>query len=75
MWQGMLALKQEIATIQLHYICGNKVVGADALKMAYPPLRIAQRMRLEDSQLEGVARRMQVRGPYFFLVSSLTGAG
>ncbi|XP_071840580.1 uncharacterized protein [Apostichopus japonicus] len=60
MWQGMLALKQEIATIQLHYICGNKVVGADALKMAYPPLRIAQRMRLEDSQLEGVARRMQV---------------
>lgn len=60
MWQGMLALKQEIATIQLHYICGNKVVATDALKMAYPPLRIAQRMRLEDSQLDGVARRMQV---------------
>lgn len=61
-WQGHLALKNDTAAVQLHFVSGNNVLAHRSLP---PPeggafLRIAQRMRLEVSQLEGVARRMTV---------------
>ena len=64
MWQGHLTLKNDLAAVQLHFLSGN----AELAKMSLPPgsdqvtptLRIAQRMRLEKSQLEGVERRIQV---------------
>lgn len=61
-WQGHLALKNDTAAVQLHFVSGNNVLAHRSLP---PPeggafLRIAQRMRLEASQLEGVARRMTV---------------
>ena len=59
MWQGLLALKNDIAAIQMHYVSGSEKVAQDSLISAMP-LRIAQRMRLEPSQLEGVGRRMTV---------------
>lgn len=63
MWQGLLALKNETAAVQLHFVCGNKSLGLRSLPVPEtgPPLRIVQRMRLETQQLEGVARRMTVR--------------
>lgn len=61
-WQGHLALKNDSAAVQLHFVSGNNVLAHRSLPPSEggPPLRIAQRMRLEASQLEGVARRMTV---------------
>lgn len=63
MWQGLLALKNDTAAVQLHFVSGNNVLAHRSLPLSDggPPLRIAQRMRLEVTQLEGVARRMTVR--------------
>lgn len=63
-WQGLLALKNDTAAVQLHFVSGNNVLAHRSLPAPEggPPLRIAQRMRLEASQLEGVARRMMVSG-------------
>lgn len=64
MWQGLLALKNDNAACQMHFVSGNLNVARDSLPAnpdgSIPPLRISQRMRLEQTQLEGVARKMQV---------------
>lgn len=64
MWQGLLALKNDQAAVQMHFVFGNPNVARDSLPChsdgSTPPLRIAQRMRLEQTQLDGVARKMQV---------------
>ncbi|XP_056129859.1 msx2-interacting protein [Lampris incognitus] len=59
-WQGLLALKNDTAAVQLHFVCGNKVLAHRSLPLQEGGslLRIVQRMRLEASQLESVARRM-----------------
>ncbi|CAL9704726.1 unnamed protein product [Knipowitschia caucasica] len=59
-WQGLLALKNDTAAVQLHFVCGNKVLAQRSLPLQEGGalLRIVQRMRLEASQLESVARRM-----------------
>lgn len=66
MWQGLLALKTDQAAVQMHFVFGNPSVARASLPRnsdgSTPPLRIAQRMRLEQTQLEGVAKKMQVRG-------------
>lgn len=61
-WQGLLALKNDTAAVQLHFVCGNKVLAHRSLPLQEGGtlLRIVQRMRLEASQLESVARRMTV---------------
>ena len=67
MWQGVLALKNDSSNVQMHYLAGSQRLAKITLPimtldgLGTPPLRIAQRMRLEPSQLEGVSRRMQVR--------------
>ncbi|XP_059383830.1 msx2-interacting protein-like [Carassius carassius] len=70
-WQGHLALKNDTAAVQLHFVSGNSVLAHCSLP---PPeggafLRIAQRMRLEASQLEGVARRMTAENEYCLLLA------
>ncbi len=64
MWQGHLALKNDSAAVQLHFLSGNVQLAKLSLpqptEQQTPSLKIAQRMRLEKSQLEGVGRRMQV---------------
>lgn len=70
MWQGLLALKTDQAAVQMHFVFGNPHVARASLPCnsdgTTPPLRIAQRMRLEQTQLEGVAKKMQV-SHFFFL--------
>lgn len=62
MWQGLLALKNDSAAVQMHFVGGNPNVAADALaRNAASLLRIAQRMRLEPAQLDQVHRKMKVR--------------
>lgn len=64
MWQGLLALKTDQAAVQMHFVHGNPNVARASLPSLVetntPLLRIAQRMRLEQTQLEGVAKKMQV---------------
>jgi hypothetical protein len=64
MWQGLLALKNDNAACQMHFVSGNVDVARDSLPAnpdgSIPPLRISQRMRLEHAQLDGVAKKMQV---------------
>ncbi|XP_061688289.1 msx2-interacting protein [Syngnathoides biaculeatus] len=59
-WQGLLALKNDTAAVQLHFVCGNKALAHRSLPLQEGGafLRIVQRMRLEAPQLESVARRM-----------------
>lgn len=61
-WQGLLALKNDQAAVQLHFVSGNTVLAQRSLPPPEggPLLRIVQRMRLEASQLDSVARRMTV---------------
>ncbi|KAL4648368.1 msx2-interacting protein-like [Arapaima gigas] len=70
-WQGLLALKNDTAAVQLHFVSGNNVLAHRSLPPPEggPLLRIAQRMRLEASQLEGVARRMMVESDYCLLLA------
>lgn len=66
MWQGHLSLKNDAAAVQLHFLSGNANLAKSSLPVPVeqhtPVLRIDKRMRLEQTQLEGVERRMQVGG-------------
>ena len=64
-WQGHLALKDHLVAVQMHYLAGNRTLGEVSLPRfpvpsLVPSLKIVQRMRLDPSQLDGVAKRMQV---------------
>ncbi|KAM4737583.1 msx2-interacting protein isoform 2-T2 [Anableps anableps] len=70
-WQGLLALKNDQAAVQLHFVSGNTMLAQRSLP---PPeggslLRIVQRMRLETSQLDSVARRMTMENDYCLLLA------
>ncbi|KAL7041498.1 hypothetical protein ACKWTF_000801 [Chironomus riparius] len=73
MWQGLLALKTEQAAVQMHFVHGNKKIAKAALPInadhTTPPLRIAQRMRLEPSQIDGVARKMTIEDEHCVLLA------
>ncbi|MBN3325981.1 MINT protein, partial [Atractosteus spatula] len=74
-WQGHLALKNDTAAVQLHFVSGNNVLAHRSLPAPEGGqlLRIVQRMRLEASQLEGVARRMTVESDYCLLLAMPCG--
>lgn len=63
-WFGLLGLKQEHAAVQMLYVSGSSEVARGALRFnpdgSTSTIRIGQRMRLEQTQLEGVARKIQV---------------
>ncbi|XP_042567493.1 msx2-interacting protein isoform X3 [Cyprinus carpio] len=74
-WQGLLALKNDTAAVQLHFLCGNKALGLRSLPLPESGgiLRIVQRMRLEAQQLEGVARRMTGESDFCLLLAMPCG--
>lgn len=73
MWQGLLALKNDQAAVQMHFVFGNPVVARGSLPCngdgTTPPLRIAQRMRLEQTQIDGVTRKMQTENEHCMLLA------
>uniref|UniRef100_A0A182J2U4 SPOC domain-containing protein n=1 Tax=Anopheles atroparvus TaxID=41427 RepID=A0A182J2U4_ANOAO len=73
MWQGLLALKNDQAAVQMHFVYGNPIVAGSSLPSngdgSTPPLRIAQRMRLEPAQIDGVARKMQMVNEHCMLLA------
>ncbi|GJQ73489.1 hypothetical protein Trydic_g13846 [Trypoxylus dichotomus] len=73
MWQGLLALKNDQAAVQMYFVSGNDAVAKYSLPKnsdgSTPPLRIFQRMRLEPPQVEGVARKMQMENEHCMLLA------
>jgi len=74
-WQGLLALKNDQAAVQMHFVSGSLRIAHSSLppvmaESGTAPVRIAQRMRLEQTQLEGVARKMQVNIHFYFIIFS-----
>ena len=73
MWQGLMGLKNDHAVVQMHFISGNPLVARGSLPCSPDgialPLRIAQRMRLEQQQLEGVARKIQMDQEHCILLA------
>lgn len=73
MWQGLLALKNDQAAVQMYFVSGNDDVAKCSLPKnndgSTPPLRIFQRMRLEPMQVEGVARKMQMEKEHCMLLA------
>ncbi|XP_028854114.1 msx2-interacting protein isoform X2 [Denticeps clupeoides] len=74
-WQGLLALKNDTVAVQLHFVCGNKALALRSLPLPEGGalLRIVQRMRLEASQLESVARRMTGESEFCLLLAMPCG--
>jgi SPOC domain len=71
-WRGFLSLKNDQACVQMHFVHGSKNIALDSLPImenGQPSLKIAQRMRLEPSQLEGVTRKIKV----FCLLNQILG--
>ena len=62
MWTGALVLKNVTAMMKMHFVSGCYDVARCALPTGSDAgiIRIVQRMRLEQTQLEGVARKMTV---------------
>jgi len=73
MWNGSIALKNDTANVQLHFLSGSAGIAEGAIN-ALPnlgpgPMRIAQRMRLEPNQIEGVQKRMQHEGQWCMMLA------
>lgn len=63
-WQGHLALKSDEVAVKFHFLFGNLNIAQASLpeqkSSSVAFLRIAQRMRLEPTQIEGVRKKIQV---------------
>lgn len=72
-WVGLLGLKQDHAAVQMLYVSGSSDVARGALRIhpdgSTSPIRIGQRMRLEQTQLEGVARKIQMEAEHCMLLA------
>lgn len=74
MWQGHFTLKNDNAAVQLHFLSGNMELAKKSLpfptpEKPTPSLRIAQRMRLEATQIEGVEKRIQMAAEHCLLLA------
>lgn len=75
LWQGLLELKNDQAAVQMHFVTGNSSIVQNALPPMLAdgtnptPLKIAQRMRLEQTQLDGVCRKMQQMNEHCILLA------
>jgi len=73
-WSGTLGLKNDMANVRMHYVSGNRDLARASLPGAGATLKIVQRMRLEDSQLDGVARKMETKSEHCMLLALPNGS-
>ena len=68
-WQGQLALKSFVVSVDLHMISGNteflEILPRDE------PLKLTQRMRLENSQLATVSQQLEAGNANFCMLLAL----
>ena len=75
LWQGLIAMKNDQAAVQMHFVIGNPMIAHEALPQmladgtGISPLRIEQRMQLGETQLDGVCRKMQHRNEHCILLA------
>jgi hypothetical protein len=73
-WSGTLGLKNDMANVRMHYVAGNRDLAKASLPDTGSTLKIVQRMRLEDSQLDGVARKMETKSEHCMLLALPNGS-
>ena len=73
-WSGTLGLKNDMANVRMHYVSGNRDLAKASLPDTGSTLKIVQRMRLEDSQLDGVARKMETKSEHCMLLALPNGS-
>ncbi|XP_071039572.1 msx2-interacting protein-like [Parasteatoda tepidariorum] len=73
MWQGLLCLKNGQAAVQMHFVSGNMGLATASLPPKVgnetTPVRVAQRMRLDQQQLEGVDKKLQAADGHCVLLA------
>jgi hypothetical protein len=73
-WTGSFTIKNDTAQIAMNFVNGNfEIANKCLVQMKHDsrqaPLRILQRMRLEQSQLEGVQRKLQLENEHCILLA------
>ena len=73
-WTGSFMMKSDIASIAMNFVSGNLEIARDCLTQMSAdsrsgPLRILQRMRLEQNQLEGVHRKLLLENEHCILLA------
>jgi hypothetical protein len=73
-WTGSFTIKNDTAQIAMNFVNGNfEIANKCLIQMKHDsrqaPLRILQRMRLEQSQLEGVQRKLQLENEHCILLA------
>jgi hypothetical protein len=73
-WTGSFTIKNDTASIAMNFVTGNKDIASSCLgQMTIDsknmPLKILQRMRLEQNQLEGVQRKLQLENEHCILIA------
>lgn len=72
LWSGLLALKNESVSVQMHFVSGNRDISLRALPSfneINQPLRITQRMRLDQQQLTALERKILANEDFCMLVA------
>ena len=76
-WEGYIVLKTEQAYIKTQLIAGNSQIARISINYWNSDLnhhlRISQRMRLEEIQLDGVKKHMQMENDYCLLIGEANG--
>lgn len=79
LWYGNLALKNDEAYVQMHFVNGNRNISGHALPVyapdsgVQPQLRITQRMRIDNSQMSQLIRKLQTEEDYCILLALPSG--
>lgn len=73
-WSGTLALKNDMASVRMHYVSGCRDLAKASLPVSGATLKIVQRMRLEDAQIDGVKRKMDTRSEHCMLLALPNGS-
>jgi hypothetical protein len=73
-WSGTLALKNDMASVRMHYVSGSRDLAKASLPTSGATLKIVQRMRLEDAQIDGVKRKMDTKSEHCMLLALPNGS-
>ena len=73
-WSGVLGLKNDMANLQMHYVSGCRDLARSYLPTNGSTLKIVQRMRLEDAQIDGVKKKMKIKSEHCVLLALPQGS-
>ncbi|MCP3664998.1 MAG: hypothetical protein GY696_21290, partial [Gammaproteobacteria bacterium] len=68
-WTGILGLKNDMANVQMHFVSGCRDLALEYLPETGANMKIVQRMRLEDQQIEGVKKKMETKSEHCLLLA------